>query len=137
MPPACSPPAARPSGVLYMDSRLAAADLAGGNRELLQTLAIEASTVLENARLLEEERAKQRMEEELKVARTIQQSLLPRKLPVRAAGCAPRAAAWLRASGRRLLRRDPPSTRCWCAVVADVSGKGVSSALLARCCRAR
>ena len=39
-------------GVLYMDSRLVAADMAGGNRELLQTLAIEASTVLENARLL-------------------------------------------------------------------------------------
>jgi hypothetical protein len=41
-----------------MDSRLTAADMAGGNRELLQTLAIEASTVLENARLLEEERGK-------------------------------------------------------------------------------
>ena len=61
-----------------MDSRAAAADLAGGNRELLQTLAIEASTVLENARLLEEERAKQKMEEELQLARAIQQSLLPR-----------------------------------------------------------
>jgi len=34
------------AGVLYMDSRLSAVDLAGGNRELLQTLAIEASTVL-------------------------------------------------------------------------------------------
>src|SRR5215471_6785040 len=32
-------------GVLYMDSRINAADMAGGNRELLQTLAIEASTV--------------------------------------------------------------------------------------------
>src|SRR5208283_5035539 len=61
------------AGVLYMDSRLTAVDLAGGNRELLQTLAIEASTVLENARLLEEERAKQRIEEELDVARRIQQ----------------------------------------------------------------
>jgi serine phosphatase RsbU (regulator of sigma subunit) len=44
-------------------------------------LAIEASTVLENARLLEEERAKRRIEEELGVARRIQQSLLPRRLP--------------------------------------------------------
>src|ERR1019366_2601286 len=54
-------------GVLYMDSRVNAADLAGGNRELLQTLAIEASTVLENARLLQEERNKHQMEEELRV----------------------------------------------------------------------
>jgi len=118
-------------GVLYLDSRAGAADMAGGNRELLQTLAMEASTVLENARLLEEERAKQRMEEELKVARDIQQSLLPRSLP---------CEGWLRAAGSSvasaqvggdyydMLKID---NHCWSAVVADVSGKGVSSALLA------
>ena len=118
-------------GVLYLDSRLAAADMAGGNRELLQTLAMEASTVLENARLLEEERAKQRMEEELKVARDIQQSLLPRSLP---------SAGWLRAAGSSVASAQvggdyydviAVNDRCWGAVVADVSGKGVSSALLA------
>jgi sigma-B regulation protein RsbU (phosphoserine phosphatase) len=118
-------------GVLYMDSRLAAADLAGGNRELLQTLAIEASTVLENARLLEEERAKQQMQEELNLARTIQQSLLPKALPLK---------GWMQACGSSLACREvggdyfdvtEVNPRCWSAVVADVSGKGVSSALLA------
>jgi len=118
-------------GVLYMDSRLVAADLAGGNRELLQTLAIEASTVLENARLLEEERAKRQLDEELSLARTIQQSLLPGKLP---------SEGWLRASGSSVASHEvggdyfdvtPVNPHCWCAVVADVSGKGVSSALLA------
>jgi len=119
------------TGVLYMDSRLASADLAGGNRELLQTLAIEASTVLENARLLEEERGKQQMEEELRLARTIQQSLLPGSLPSR---------GWLRACGSSeaslLVGGDyfdvmEVTSECWSAVVADVSGKGVGSALLA------
>ena len=118
-------------GVLYMDSRVTAADLAGGNRELLQTLAIEASTVLENARLLEEERAKRQLEEELSLARNIQQSLLPGKLP---------SEGWLRASGSSVASHEvggdyfdvtPVNQHCWCAVVADVSGKGVSSALLA------
>jgi serine phosphatase RsbU (regulator of sigma subunit)/pSer/pThr/pTyr-binding forkhead associated (FHA) protein len=118
-------------GVLYMDSRLLAADLAGGNRELLQTLAIEASTVLENARLLQEEQGKQQLEEELRLARTIQQSLLPRSLP---------GEGWLRASGSSLASHEVGgdyydvtrvSSRCWSAVVADVSGKGVGSALLA------
>ena len=118
-------------GVLYMDSRVAAADLAGGNRELLQTLAIEASTVLENARLLEEERDKQQMEEELRLARTIQQSLLPSQLP---------SSGWLRACGSseaaHVVGGDyfdvmEVNAACWSAVVADVSGKGVSSALLA------
>ncbi len=123
---------AETAGVLYLDSSAAAADLTGGNRELLQSLAIEASTVLENARLLEEERAKQRMEEELSVARGIQQSLLPGALPVE---------GWFRACGgsepshqvggdyydvMRIAEED-----LWAAVVADVSGKGVSSALLA------
>jgi serine phosphatase RsbU (regulator of sigma subunit) len=118
-------------GVLYMDSRNLAADLSGGNRELLQTLAIEASTVLENARLLEEEREKQKIDEELSVARTIQQSLLPRHLP---------AEGWFRACGSSIASHEvggdyfdvnTVSESCWAAVVADVSGKGVSSALLA------
>ena len=61
-----------------------------GNRELLQTLALEASTILENARLLEEERIKHRMEEELSIAREIQMSLLPRKLP---------SEGWFRVAG--------------------------------------
>jgi sigma-B regulation protein RsbU (phosphoserine phosphatase) len=98
---------------------------------LLQTLAIEASTVLENARLLEEERAKNQMEEELRLARTIQQSLLPGVLPV---------DGWIRAAGSSIASRQvggdyfdvtQVTPACWSAVVADVSGKGVGSALLA------
>src|SRR5579864_9372638 len=118
-------------GLLYMDSRGVTADLSGANREMLQTLAIEASTILENARLIEEERAKERIESELNVAREIQQGLLPSALP---------EAGWFRAAGASI-----PSTQVggdyfdvrqveagrWAAVVADVSGKGVSSALLA------
>ncbi len=118
-------------GLLYMDSRDAAADLSAGNREILQTLALEASTILENARLLEEQRDKQRMEEELKIARQIQRSLLPDALP---------STGWFRAAGSSVassqvggdyydVRRA--SEDLWCAMVTDVSGKGVSSALLA------
>lgn len=118
-------------GLLYMDSRGVPADLSGGNRELLQTLAIEASTILENARLIEEEREKEKIEEELNVARAIQQSLLPRKLP---------SEGWFRACGSSVASHEvggdyfdvvQASESCWAMVVADVSGKGVSSALLA------
>ena len=118
-------------GLLYMDSRQSPADLSAGNRELLQTLAIEASTILENARLMEEQRAKLRIEDELRIARTIQQGLLPAALP---------STGWFRAAGSSFpstqvggdyfdVRRV--SSEVWAAVVADVSGKGVSSALLA------
>jgi serine phosphatase RsbU (regulator of sigma subunit)/pSer/pThr/pTyr-binding forkhead associated (FHA) protein len=118
-------------GLLYMDSRIGRADLSGGNRELLQTLAIEASTILENARLIEEERAKQKMEEELKIAREIQKTLLPRSLP---------DSSFFRAQGSSIPSHRvggdyfdvrQVSSSVWSAVVADVSGKGVSSALLA------
>lgn len=118
-------------GVIYLDSRQTAVDLSSGNRELLQTLALEASTILENARLLEEERIKHRMEEELSIAREIQMSLLPRKLP---------SEGWFRVAGSSIpshevggdcfdVRQISPSV--WSLVVTDVSGKGVSSALLA------
>ena len=118
-------------GVLYMDSRGAAADLSSGNREILQTLALEASTILENARLLQEEREKQRLEEELNVARAIQQDLLPAGLP---------SEGWFRAAGSSVTSRqvggdyfdvrhiDSDTFAC---AIADVSGKGVSAALLA------
>jgi phosphoserine phosphatase RsbU/P len=118
-------------GLLYLDSRVAPADLSAGNRELLQTLAIEASTILENARLLEEERAKVRIEDELKIARDIQQGLLPPALP---------KSGWIRAAGSSVASTQvggdyfdvrEVNANLWAAVVADVSGKGVSSALLA------
>src|SRR5579871_3408885 len=118
-------------GLLYMDSRFNPADLSAGNRELLQTLAIEASTILENARLIEEERAKLRIENELDIARDIQRGLQPTTMP---------GGGWFRACGSSLaatqvggdyfdVRQISPDV--WSAVVADVSGKGVSSALLA------
>ncbi|MBN8731946.1 MAG: SpoIIE family protein phosphatase [Acidobacteria bacterium] len=118
-------------GLLYLDSRTMAADLSMGNRELLQTLAIEASTVLENARLLEQDRLRQRMEQELEIARQIQQGLLPGEFP---------ATASLRVAGSSISTHQvggdfydliPLAGGAWAMVVADVSGKGVSSALLA------
>ena len=118
-------------GLLYMDSRQSPADLSSGNREILQTLALEASTILENARLIEEEREKQRLEQELDIARSIQQNLLPNRLP---------SEGWFRASGSSIASRmvggDYFDVRqvtpdYYAAVIADVSGKGVSAALLA------
>lgn len=117
-------------GVLYMDSRLSSADLSAGNRELLQSLAIETSTVLENARLMTQEREKRRLEQELTIAREIQRSMLPAILP---------SQGWFRAVGSSQACYQVGgdyydvmelSETQWGAVVADVSGKGVSAALL-------
>jgi serine phosphatase RsbU (regulator of sigma subunit) len=118
-------------GVIYMDSRSREVANEQGNRELLQTLALEASTILENARLLEEDRKRQKMEQELALARSIQSNLLPRQLPV---------DGFVRAVGSSVpthqvggdfydVLRAPDGS--WMAAVADVSGKGVAAALLA------
>jgi sigma-B regulation protein RsbU (phosphoserine phosphatase) len=118
-------------GLIYLDSKVSVADLSSGNRELLQTLALEASTVIENARLLLEQQEKQRLEEELAIARRIQEYLLPKNLP---------QTGWFRIAGSSIASHQvggdyfdvaPVGRGGWSMVVADVSGKGVSSALLA------
>lgn len=118
-------------GLLYLDSREKQIALSELNRELLHTLALEASTVLENAKLLDEERQKRLIEQEIGFARNVQQSLLPRKFP---------DSGWFRAAGSSLPSAEvagdyfdvhPMGADDWAAIVADVSGKGVSSALLA------
>jgi phosphoserine phosphatase RsbU/P len=91
-------------GVLYMDSRVTAADLTGGNRELLQTLAIEASTVLENARLLVEERPNSRWRRNCNWRAPSNRACCPENCPPRD-GWRARQQRGLARSGRRLLRR--------------------------------
>ena len=115
-------------GVLYADSKQG--ELAGGNRELLQTLAIEISTVLENARLIEEERKKHDIEQELKIARDIQQSMLPAKLPTEGWLIADGSSEACQQVGGDYFDVMPLSPDHWGAVLADVSGKGVAAALL-------
>ena len=119
-------------GVLYMDSRGSAADLSVGNREILQTLALEASTILENARLLEEERGKRHLEEELNLARDYSAGI--------AAQLTFPPTGWFRAAGSSITSRQvggdyfdvhPAGPDAFACVIADVSGKGVSAALLA------
>jgi phosphoserine phosphatase RsbU/P len=118
-------------GLLYLDSRQEQTPLSELNRELLHTLALEASSVLENANLLEQERQKRLLEQELEFARKVQQSLLPQTFP---------DSGWLSAIGSSLASEEVAGdyfdvhsigSDAWAAVIADVSGKGVSSALLA------
>ncbi len=67
-------------GVLYLDSRRPAA-FSKLDRQILDVLAADASTILHNARLVEHERERLRLEQEINIARDIQQALLPRNFP--------------------------------------------------------
>ena len=66
-------------GLLYMDSRRPAA-FSGLGIQVLDALAIEASSVIDNARMVKIERERKQMEQELGTAREIQHNLLPREL---------------------------------------------------------
>ena len=68
-------------GLLYLDTRSQAAAVTGLDRQVLQTLAVEGSTVIENARLFRLAREQERTQHEMYLARNIQQTLLPRELP--------------------------------------------------------
>ncbi len=68
-------------GVLYLEAKLQLASVTGLDREVLQTLAVEGATVIENARLLRQAREQERTQHELALASSIQQSLLPQELP--------------------------------------------------------
>ncbi len=124
-------PLPRAGGVLYFDSRAERARLGHGDRELLQTLALEASAVIESMRSLEEERYRHRIEDELRLAQQIQRNLLPTALPecgwLRAAGSS-RASRTVGGDYYDLLALDNGDRAI---IMADVSGKGVSAALLA------
>ena len=118
-------------GALYMDGSDPNAQLAEGNQEILQALAIGVSTVLENARLINEEAEKRSIDRELQIAHGIQEALRPAALPTE---------GWLVAKGHSESRSQlggdyydlmPVAEGRWAAVVADVSGKGVAASLLA------
>src|SRR5246500_2262302 len=64
-------------GVLYLDSKRPAA-FSKLDRQILDALAADAASILDNARLVERERERQRLEQEIGIARDIQQALLPK-----------------------------------------------------------
>jgi serine phosphatase RsbU (regulator of sigma subunit) len=68
-------------GLLYLDTLAQATAVTGLDRQVLQTLAVEGSTVIENARLFRVARQQERIQHEMFLARNIQQGLLPRDLP--------------------------------------------------------
>jgi phosphoserine phosphatase RsbU/P len=118
-------------GVLYLDSRSRATSLTGLDRQVLQTLAVEGATVIENARLFRLTREQERIQHELSLARNIQQSLLPRSLPESdyfelAAFTVPSFAV----GGDYYDVVTLPGGR-FGFTVADVSGKGLAAAMMA------
>jgi serine phosphatase RsbU (regulator of sigma subunit) len=117
-------------GALYVDSRFASRDITSVSHDILRAIATEAAQLIENARLVQAEEAGRRYQQELSIAASIQQGLMAVTIP---------EVPFARLSGRNLSCKeiggdffDAVNTPTGLAVVlADVSGKGVSAALLA------
>jgi serine phosphatase RsbU (regulator of sigma subunit) len=117
-------------GVLYLDGRSRATSLTGLDRQVLQTLAVEGATVVENARLLRMAREQERVQHDLELARNIQRDLLPKELPDSPyfdvhAFTVPTSNV----GGDYYDAVALPGNR-YGFVVADVSGKGLPAAIL-------
>jgi sigma-B regulation protein RsbU (phosphoserine phosphatase) len=68
-------------GLILLGPRINGQPFTSNDLEFLTTLVSQAVISIENARLFQETLEKQRLEEELNVARQIQKNLLPKKLP--------------------------------------------------------
>jgi phosphoserine phosphatase RsbU/P len=118
-------------GVLYVDSQQIGTGLSTTHIDALETLASEAAMAIYNARLYKDSQEKRRIEEQLGIAREIQQALLPqpnKELPyVRA--CSQNLPCH-EVGGDYFDYFDLEGGR-FCFVLGDVAGKGISAALLA------
>ena len=117
-------------GLLYLDSRSITHDFTRTGKQILQALARQAATLLENLRMIEAERESALLRKELEIAAAIQQQIIPQTLP--------------NFPGVSISARSVPCTGVggdfydvipvedgFVALVGDVCGKGVPAALLA------
>jgi len=117
-------------GAVYVDSRFASRDISEVDSDILHVIATEASSLIENARLVQAEEAARRYQQELSIAASIQQKLMTVTIP---------EVPFARLYGKNLSCKeiggdffDAVNTEDGLTVVlADVSGKGVSAAILA------
>jgi sigma-B regulation protein RsbU (phosphoserine phosphatase) len=116
-------------GMLYLDSRRPTA-FSKIDREILDVLAVQAASILDNARLVEHERERQRMEQELDIARNIQQALLPRGFRDFPQLAISGVNYPCHAVGGDYFDVFPMGEERTAFVVADVAGKGLGAALV-------
>ena len=117
-------------GLLYLDSRLTAGSLTQVDSDLLRTISTEAAALIDNAQLALAEESERRYREELTIAAGIQQGLMAATLPTLAyATFAARSVPCKEVGGDFFdVVADGDSVSL---VIADVSGKGISAAILA------
>jgi phosphoserine phosphatase RsbU/P len=116
-------------GMVYLDSRQVTAFTAL-DRQILDALGTQAASILDNARLVERERERQRMEQELTIARDIQQALVPQGLRDFPHLAVTGGHYPCHAVGGDYYDVFPLPDGRTAILIADVAGKGIGAALL-------
>ncbi len=117
-------------GVLYLDSRLHAGRMSLVEHDLLETIAKEAAALVENAHLAKAEVAARKVRAELAIAAQIQQGLMKVQVPkLSFAHLSARSIPCLEIGGD--FYDVVEANGCLYVIIADISGKGVSAALMA------
>lgn len=117
-------------GLLILGERISRAKYSDSEINFLSSLCNLAAMAIDNARLFEESLAKQRLEEELDLAHTIQEKLLPREMPEFSACDVKTFHIPTRQVGGDYFDVIKLGEDLLCVAIADVSGKGFPAALL-------
>jgi phosphoserine phosphatase RsbU/P len=117
-------------GLILLGRRINLLPYNSADIEFIYSIGSLAIISLENQRLFKEALEKQKMEEELEIARDIQQNLLPKEIPSYAnieVSAANLSSKQVGGDYYDVITLDEKS---FCLAIADVSGKGVPAALL-------
>jgi sigma-B regulation protein RsbU (phosphoserine phosphatase) len=120
----------RTKGLILLGERINNQPFADSDIEFIYSVGSLAIISLENKRLFTEELAKQKMEEELDIAREIQQNLLPSVIPeyenfeIAAVNMSSKQV------GGDYYDIIPLNSNKFCVAIADVSGKGAPASLM-------
>ncbi len=116
-------------GAVYLDSKRTAT-FSALDRQILDALGAQAGSILENARLIEHERERQRLEQELNIAREIQQALIPQGLQDYPDFSITGIQRPCEEVGGDYFDVFPLSDGRIALLIADVAGKGLGAALV-------
>lgn len=117
-------------GLLYLDSKLLSGKLAQVKHDILRAIATEAASLVENAFLVQAEEQQRRTQQEMNIAANIQQRLMRVNIP---------HVPYAHVEARNISSKEVGgdffdvvyTDKSLTVVVTDVSGKGISAALLA------
>jgi phosphoserine phosphatase RsbU/P len=117
-------------GILYLDSHFLSGKLSSVSQDILRTIANGAATLVENAALVQAEEAARRVQQEMAIAAEIQQRLMSVTVPE-----VPYAKVLAKSYPCKDIGGDffdlVHTEWGLSLIVADVSGKGVSAAVVA------